>query len=197
MIILGITGLIGSGKSVVRKVWSELYDLPTYDSDQRAKEIYFTPFIRQMIVDQLSIDPITSEGKLNKDGLRALLHSPEAKSKLEKIIHKGVAEDFRIWFSSQKNSPLIVLESAILFTSGFHKFCDKTIAVWAEKNLRKERVLLRDCNMYEEQFEHIVRLQKEEEKRQTKEADFVIDNNGHTSLIHQVEHIYQKIKLNN
>lgn len=190
--VIGITGLIGSGKSVVVRTWSKLYDLPTFDSDQRAKEIYKKPIVRQLTIEHLGVDPILPDNSLNKVVLRNIIANPDQRKILENIVHEHLGIEFQEWVMNQQ-TPLVLLESAILFTSGYSKRCQDTISVVADLETRKKRVMQRDAHMNEEQFKKIVEIQREEAILQSNGCDFIIDNNGSQSLIKQVELIHQKV----
>lgn len=194
MKVIGITGLIGSGKSVVMKLFGVLYDIPTFNSDQKAKEIYHDSDIRKSIIDHLGMDPITDEGSLNKEGLRQLVTGdPLKKKELETIVHNGLKAKFQAWVEEQ-SSDMVIIESAILFTSGYHRFCDQIIQVTAKETTREARVLSRDSGaMTSERFYQIVEIQREEAKRQENESNFTIDNNGEVSIVEQVERTYSII----
>lgn len=192
--VIGITGLIGSGKSVVVRTWSKLYDVPTFDSDQQAKEIYKTPRVRQLVINKLGIDPILADNSLNKQELRNILAHPEQRKALEEIVHSNLNLEFQEWVKKQ-NAPMVLLESAILFTSGYNKGCHFTVSVVADQETRQKRVMQRDADMSEAQFQKIVEIQREEAILQSNGCDFIIDNNGSQSLIQQVEQIHQKILL--
>lgn len=189
---IGITGLIGSGKSVVMTLLNRLYGLPIFDCDTVAKEVYYDPEVREKLKSAMNFDPIHTDGMLKKDQLRDVLNDPLRKKILEDMIHQGVGRAFQNW-KKEQTSEMVLLESAILFTSGFHEYCDYIIAVSSEETTRKERVMARDNNMSDKRFETLVKLQSEEEKRQASDADFHIDNNGRISLIQQVEEIYGRI----
>lgn len=193
MKVIGITGLIGSGKSVVMKLFGILYDIPTFNSDLKAKEIYYDSDIREKIIRKLGIDPITDEGSLNKDGLRQLvIGDAHMKNELETIVHNGLKEKFQSWVERQ-TSDLVIIESAILYTSGFHRFCDQIIQVTAKETTREARVLSRDNSMTIERFQQIVDIQREEAIRQANESNFTINNDGDISIVQQVENTYEKI----
>lgn len=193
MKVIGITGLIGSGKSVVMKLFGILYDIPTFNSDLKAKEIYYDSDIREKIIRKLGIDPITDEGSLNKDGLRQLVTGDaHMKNELETIVHNGLKEKFQSWVERQ-TSDSVIIESAILYTSGFHRFCDQIIQVTAKETTREARVLSRDNSMTIERFQQIVDIQREEAIRQANESNFTINNDGDISIVQQVENTYDKI----
>lgn len=189
--VLGISGLIGSGKSVVREALSVLYDIPCFDSDTIAKEVYFEPIVIGEIQGQLGFSPIKN-GLLNKAKLKEVLTDPHNKKILEDIVHRAVARQFDEWCRRQ-SSQWVGIESAILFTSGFSRLCDFTLAVEVSDEIRHQRVLQRDQERSMAELQRIEAMQAEEGKRQRREANFKIDNSGTSSITRAVEALWERI----
>lgn len=192
--VVGITGLIGSGKSIVRQALSVLYGMPSFDSDVVAKEVYFFPEVQQEIEAKLSFSPITKEGVLNRKELALALANPQKKQVLEEVNHRAVAQQFDQWKDRQK-SEWVGIESAILFTSGFNKLCDFTVAVRADANTRKARVLQRDSHRNERELEHIEALQQKEGEQQKAYANFIIDNRESCSITRAIEALWEQLTV--
>lgn len=189
--ILGISGVIGSGKSVVREALTVLYDFPSFDSDAVAKGVYFDKVVSYEIEQRLGFLPVQN-GILDKVRLKETLAIPDRKMILEEIVHVAVARKFQEWIQ-QQSSTWIGIESAILFTSGFNRFCDFTVAVKASESNRCQRVLLRDKERSIEEFKRISSMQAEEGRREREEADMIIDNNGTSSITRAVETLWERI----
>lgn len=189
--VIGICGLIGSGKSVVKRALEVMYGLPTFDSDQEAKKLYFLPHVRSMTMDRLGFDPIL-RSEINKEALSDCLRHPERKAALQQIIHRELETQWAQWRNVQK-SEVIVFESAILYTSGFYKHCDTVISVVAPTDVRKERVMKRDGIGRVARFESIERIQQEEKHLQGENADHHIVNAGGKSIIEQIEQIQHSL----
>jgi dephospho-CoA kinase len=184
MIKIGITGGIGSGKSVVCELFC-LHNIPVFDADAEAKKLNDTsPVIRQKLI-RLFGDDLYENNLLNRQKLASLIFSnPENLQKVNAIIHPEVAICFEKWANEQKNAPIVVIETAILFESRFDKSVDKTITVYAPKDARVERIVKRD-NADIAQIEARMNSQLSEEEK-IKSADFVIVNDNRESLIEQV-----------
>lgn len=191
MKVLGITGLIGAGKSVVRETLSVLYDIPCFDSDTIAKEVYFSPTVAREIYYRLGFNP-TKDGLLNKALLKKTLAEPFKRCVLEEIVHRAVGREFEIW-KEQQRSKWVCLESAILFTSGFNLLCDFTLAVEASEEIRHHRVQLRDNKRSIEELRNIDSLQTQEGRKQREGADYRINNCGTSSVIRAVEALWEQI----
>lgn len=189
--VLGISGLIGSGKSVVREALTVLYDMPCFDSDTVAKKAYFDQAVVREIENLLRFSPVKS-GQLDKIKLREALSDPQKKTILEEIVHRTVAKHFEEWRDKQ-SSPWVCIESAILFTSGFNSLCDVTLSVEAPDEIRHQRVLQRDSGRSIADLQKIEEMQAEEGRRQRGEADIKIDNSGTTSISRAVEALWERI----
>ena len=169
MIKIGITGGIGSGKSVVASLLA-LSGVPVYIADEESKWLTNnSPVIRE---------------KLNKKLLAShIFNNPEQLQQVNQIIHPEVNRHFSAWVERQ-TSPLCAIESAILFESGFYKVVDISLMVYAPRELRIERALGRDSASREEIERRINSQMSDEEKKDR--SDYVIYNDNRQALIPQV-----------
>ena len=140
---VGVTGGIGSGKSTVCKLLAQ-YGVAVYDSDSKAKELMNSDeALRKALCEAFGQGCYNTEG-LNRSYLaEKVFGDEESLAKLNSIVHPAVKADFREWAEAQ-NSAYVVLESAILFESGFDSEVDTTIAVLAPKEERLRRTVSRD-----------------------------------------------------
>lgn len=195
--VVGVTGQIGSGKSTILEAMEVLYSIPYFDSDRYAKNAYFDPIVRATIIQELGFDAILPNGQLNKSKLIEVLNSPSQKRMLERVIHAAVKDRFLRW-KEENTSDIVILESAILFSSGFDKLCDITVSIQADQTLRQQRVLGRDPHRTIQDFINIEEIQQKDFDRQNREANIRITNNGDESLILLTEGLYQSIiNINN
>ena len=190
-LIIGLGGSIGSGKSVVREAFEVLSGWETVDSDKEAKELYFLPEVRRKLRDRLNFDPITGTGSLDKGTLRAALSDPAKRMTLEEIVHGTLFDRIRDR-AAGSSAPAMLVESAILFSSGLARLCHRTIAVLAAGEVRRSRAEVRDADKGEAFFRMMDERQKKE-RQLLQGADYVIDNDGAQSLILQIESITSKI----
>lgn len=192
---IGITGGIGSGKSMVCKIFGCL-GIPVYDADSRAKSIMTTDGI---LVEQIKKEfgslSYDADGGLNRSFLSsAVFGNAEKLKKLNELVHPRVALDGDQWTAEQIGKKYVVREAALLFESGSYKKMDKIIVVIAPEPLRVKRVLVRDKQRTEEEVLKIIRNQiKEEEK--VKKADFVLRNDETELLVPQVINLHQKFLM--
>lgn len=181
---LGITGGIGSGKSVVCRLL-EVMGIPVYISDVETKHLMATDaFIRKELIALLGED-VYADGILNKPLLASyLFSSPEHIKQINAIIHPHVKDDFRQWVHSRAAFSMVGIESAILIEAGFISEVDVVVMVYAPEELRIERAVKRDASS-RELIEKRIRSQMSDEEK-CNQADFVIVNDGETPLIPQV-----------
>lgn len=187
---LGITGGIGSGKSVVSRLL-EIMDVPVYIADAESKRITVSdPCIRRELIELLG-EEVYLNGELNKSLLAGYLFgSPEHVRKINSIIHPRVKEDFRRWTERHKDFPVIAIEAAILIEAGFADEVDRIVMVYAPVETRIERAMKRDAVSKEAIISRIRSQMDDEEKMSL--AHYTIWNDNTHPLIPQVEEIVRK-----
>ena len=188
---IGITGGIGSGKSVVGQILEAMH-FPVYYSDQQSKILVETdPVIREELIKLLGMK-VYLDGKLNRPFLtQQLFSNDDLRLKINQIIHPKVREAFTNWVNKQ-SSNLVFNEAAILFETGAYQLMDYNILVTAPLELKIERVLKRDNITINEIQERISKQWSDEEKIPL--ADFVIVNDEVKPLLQQIEAILIKVK---
>lgn len=183
MIKIGITGGIGSGKSVVASLLA-LYGVPVYIADEESKWLTNTsPVIREGLIALLGREIYTDQGLDKKSLASRIFSDPELLKRVNSIIHPEVDRHFSAWVERQ-TTPLCAIESAILYESGFYKVVDASLMVYAPKELRIERALSRDTVSRKEIERRINNQMPDEEKKER--SDYVIYNDGKRALIPQV-----------
>lgn len=191
MLQIGLTGGIGSGKTTIANIFSTL-GIAIYDADSAAKNLMNTnQQIKQQLTALLGPDAY-KDGLLNRTYLSAkVFNNTSLLARLNAITHPLTIQDSIEWFSRQQG-PYAIKEAALIFESGSDKHLDYTIGVWAEKALRIERVLQRGGGIDRAAIE--ARMEKQmDESEKMKRCNFVIDNNGNTSVIMQVYEIHQTL----
>ena len=184
---IGITGGIGSGKSVVSRLF-EVMGIPVYISDVESKRLTLEDgFIRRELIALLGND-IYKDGALNKPLLASYIFgNPQHQAMVNEIIHPRVRDDFRKWIGEHDSFGIVAMESAILIEAGFATEVDKIVMVYAPLELRLERAMSRDCSSKELIEKRIQSQMDDEEKKQY--ADFVVYNDRNTPLIPQLLHL--------
>jgi len=192
MVVLGITGGIGTGKSYVAAVMARR-GIPVYDSDSRAKWL-----MQNDASLKLALAALVGDGLYGPDGVfdrrvmaEAVFGDPEMKDRVESLVHPAVGRDFEIWAAGQ-NSGFVLLESAILFESGFDRFVDAVIVVDAPLELRISRCMERDGASRDAVLGRIESQMPQEQKKEL--GNFVILNDGCSDLEFQVDSILNSCK---
>lgn len=192
MIKIGITGGIGSGKSVVATLL-RLYGIPVYIADEESKRLTnSSPVIRRALVDLVGEVVYDADGKLDKPRLANFIFGqPEHLARVNAIIHPEVNRDFLDW-SERQEKAFCAIESAILFESGFDRIVDVKLMVLAPLEIRLERAIARD-HASREALERRIKSQMADEEKASR-SDFVIHNDGRQALIPQVENFIGWLK---
>ena len=187
--IIGITGGIGSGKSLVSELFSSL-GYPSYNSDKEAKRLYITPEIKKEVISIFG-EGIYSGNVLNKAVLASKAFSNKILlEKLNQLIHPAVGVHFQNWLEEQ-DSNLVFKEAAVLIESGAYKSCNVIITVSAPESLRIARVMSRDGVS---ETEVKARMDKQlSDKEREYYADWVILNDETNSVIKQVMKIREAL----
>lgn len=190
MKIIGLTGGIGSGKTTVAKLFTEL-GVPVYNSDLKAKKLMQdSKKIRTAIIDLLGEKSYVLQ-KLNKKYIAdKVFGDKELLQKLNAIVHPAVREDFISWIKN-KRTPYVIQEAAILFENNSYKVFDKVILVKAPKEARLERILARD-NISREEI--LARMKNQwHDSKKIPLADYIIENTDLEETKLQVEKIHRQL----
>ncbi len=189
---IGITGGIGTGKSIVCKIFKVL-KVPAYDADSRAKAVMTTDGILvEAIKKEFGTLSYKTTGELNREYLSKEVFSDEVKlKKLNALVHPRVAADYETWLSKHTAQPYVLKEAALLFESGSYKAMDKVLVVSAPLELRLQRILSRDAHRNESQVRSIMSNQLAEEEK-SKRADYRIENDEKHSLLEQTLQLHQQ-----
>jgi dephospho-CoA kinase len=181
---VGITGGIGSGKSIVGKIL-EVMRFPVYYSDERSKEIVNTnSFVRQNLI-KLMGENVYLNNQLNAPFLaKKIFEDDTIRLKVNEIIHPIVRQAFADWAETQ-NSSIVFNEAAILFETGAYQLMDATVLVTAPLELKINRVRERDRCSKEQVLERISKQWDDEQKIPL--ADFVLINDDIQPLLNQIE----------
>lgn len=171
--VVGICGGIGSGKSTVCDIFKGL-GIPVYISDDKAKEVMdSSEELKQKIRETFGEECIVEGAVMRKTLASKAFSSQENIQKLNSIVHPAVRKDFLAWAALQ-DAPYVILESAILFDSGFDSLVDYSVAVLAPASLRIQRAMQRDGATEAQIKERIARQMPDDEL--VRRASFSIVN---------------------
>lgn len=187
---IAITGNIGSGKSLVCKIFNHL-GINTFHSDEETKKLYFLPDVKKEIIGRFGEEVYFADGSLNKKLLSYhLFQNKEALQFIETLLYPKLNQIFDEWCMKQ-TSEYVLFESAILFEKNFDNQFDKIIFVSAPEDVRLQRAMQRDkCD--EDNVRSRMRLQWDEETKISK-SDYIINNDGIEMLIPQIVKINSRI----
>lgn len=188
---VGITGGIGSGKSLICKIFNVL-GIPTYDADKEAQLIMTqSEQVKTALIQEFGAETYLPNGEVNRPFLSAqVFNDAEKLARVNAIVHPVVIQAAEDW-SQQQQTPYSLKEAALLFESGSYKKLDYTILVTAPQDIRVQRVLQRDHTTEAQVLARMNKQMPDEEK--IKLADFTIINDGKTALLPQILNLHQQL----
>ena len=180
MLLLGLTGSIGMGKSTTAKLFAEA-GVPVYDADATVHMLYEGEAVPAI---EAAFPGTTADGKVDRARLSArVVHDPAAIKQLEQIVHPmlGASRQKFLHEAEQSGAPVAVVDVPLLFETGGEKRVDAVVVVTTTPETQRQRILARD-NMTGEKLEAILARQlPDAEKR--KRADFVVDTSYGLDLV--------------
>ncbi len=189
--IIGLTGGIGSGKTLVAH-YIKSKGIPVYIADDEAKKIMESQAITQQVATAFG-NEFVSDNKIDREKLAELVfNNPEKLEKLNALIHPLVKQNFDIWLEKHQDFPFVIKEAAILFESGSYKYCDSVITITAPLEVRLQRVIERDKTDRESVLIRIKNQWSEEQK--IAKSNFVIHNISVKDTKIQVDDILNLLK---
>lgn len=186
MLKIGITGGIGSGKSLVSQAFT-LLQVPVYNADLRAKLLIANDVaVKTQITALLGQNAYNEVGEYDRKYVAEIVfNDANLLKKLNEIVHPAVHTDARLWFDANKWAAYVIYEAAIMNHAGDGNELDFVVAVIADKATRIRRILSRDTHRSAAAIQEIMRNQKS--TSQFREiADFVIHNNDTDLVLEQV-----------
>ena len=188
MLRIGITGGIGSGKSIASRLFHAL-GVPVYDADSRARWLMENDTaLRQQLTDAFGPTTYDLAGRLNRPVLASTVFSnPERLAQLNVLVHPHVGTDFECWAAAQQQAgyAYVLKEAALLFEAGSYKQLDRIITVFAPLAVRQARVLQRDPHRSTTDVQAIMAKQLSEVEK-VQRADYVLTNDDVQPLLPQV-----------
>ena len=180
MIIIGITGSIGMGKTTIALMLRRLF-IPVFDSDREVKDILENNKKAKSEITKIWPNVIIKENKSKKINKRLLskiiFSNKKNREKLEKIIHPLVKGRRDIFIRNNHNSFIVALDIPLLYETGTDKICDVVFLTYTSEIKQKERVLLRS-NMSEKIFNSIKKAQWDTEKKKKKKPYLITTSYG-------------------
>ncbi len=191
MLRIGLTGGIGSGKSLVAMVFRTL-GVPVFEADLEARRLMEEdPALKEDLVKEFG-DDIMIAGKPDRRRLAGIVFpDPQKLAILNGLVHPRVFESYAAWLEARKSHPYILHEAAILFESGAVSLFDAVITVEAEESLRIKRVMERDgvpASLVRERMDQQWTMEQRVER-----ADYVLLNNEKELLLPSILSLHQTL----
>lgn len=194
MIKVGITGGIGSGKSMVCKLFGAL-GVPIYNSDLAARIITDTNNEVKKEIEAVFGEEIYENEILNRDKFASIIFKHKEQLELANaIIHPRVSAHFQEWQKKHAHCKYIIQESAIIFESKLDAYLDKVIVIYAPEDIRIKRIIKRNTFSHEKII-GIMKNQLSDTEKKEMADDIIINDNNHF-IIKQVFDIHQKLMAN-
>jgi len=189
---IGVTGGIGSGKSMICRIFSCL-GIPIFEADKEAKIILNeNEMVKKSIKKLLGNQAYTENEVYNPTWVRAKIkEDPTLIVSINSIVHPAVRQKAIQWQIIQKNKPFLVYESALIHSDNKPELIEKLIVISANKEDRIKRLNMRD-SLQPTDIKTIMEVQPNEETY-LKQADFIIENSHNDLIWPQVEKIYKSI----
>ncbi len=195
MIKIGLTGNIGSGKTAVCKIF-EIAGVPVFYSDIEAKLLYKRDDVKKRLFERFNDSVFDSKNNVDFKKLAGKIFSNKQDLLfINGLIHPLVFEKYQKWLDENKDYPITIHESAILFENNLQNNFDKTIVVSCPQKVRLKRLKQRDKISESEILKRMKNQLSDEEKENL--ADYIIKNDEETLLIPQVLKLKSELlKLN-
>jgi len=191
MLVIGLTGSIGMGKSTAAKFFAE-EGVPVHDADAAVHRLYEGEAVAPI---EAAFPGSTANGKVDREKLgRQVVGKPDAIKRLEDIVHPLVRQSEKRFLAEaeQNGASIVVLDIPLLYETGGEQRCDAVVVVSASSETQRQRVLGRP-GMTEEKFAGLLAKQiPDDEKR--RRADFVVDSSHGLESAHaQVREILDRV----
>ena len=175
MLLLGLTGSIGMGKSTTAKLFAEA-GVPVYDADATVHQVYEGEAAAAM---EAAFPGSTQNGKVDRQKLSAMVvNNPDAMTRLEKIVHPMLrSHQLKFLADAEKSgAPVAVLDIPLLFETGGENRVDAIVVVTTSPEIQRARILARE-NMTPDKLDAILARQLPDAEKQ-KRADFIVDTSS-------------------
>lgn len=191
---IGVTGGIGSGKSVVCRLFG-LLSVPVYEADERAKWLtQHDPILKADIIRLLGAAAYDASGTYNRGYVAAqVFGDPDRLAALNALVHPRVLADTNRWFG-QQSAPYVVKEAALMQAAGDGNDLDAVILVTAPLQIRIARIRQRDPQRSESEIRAIIDRQLTDEQR-LQLADYVVYNDNTQLVIPQILLLNNQLRM--
>jgi len=190
MLKAGLTGNIGSGKSAVASVFAAI-GIPVFHADEESKKFLKIPGVSKSIIQLFGME-ITVDGVIDNKRLASVVFgNTHSLNQLNLLLHPLVMQEFSSWLGLKAGAPYVIMESAILFETGYAEEFDYIIHVSCDEETAIDRVVRRDGLPAEMVIRRMEHQMKNDDKARL--SDFIIINDGSQLIIPQVISIHKKL----
>ncbi|HHT04098.1 MAG TPA: dephospho-CoA kinase [Bacteroidales bacterium] len=186
---IGLTGSIGSGKTLVCSVFEHL-GIPIFNADIQAKETYNDKLFLKEIAEEFGKNVVVDNVLDKKTLADIVFNNKDRLIKLNSMVHPKVLDRFFLWRKNH-SAPYVILESAILFEIGWEDKFENIICINSPKEVSIQRAMSRDNvsrEVIEERMNNQISIEEKVEK-----SDFVVYHDNKTMLIPQILEIHKRI----
>lgn len=190
MLVVGLTGNIGCGKSSLSDIF-RAEGIKIIDADIIARQIYEDEKLLSKVYETFGNDIKNEDGSLNRKALGRIVFSDDEKLiQLNKLTHPVIRQKVSDEIEEYKsqNEEIVILDAALLVESDYLNFIDKLLVVTCKENIQIERIIARDNCSIEEALDRIKSQMSQENK--VKYADYVIDNSATLSELRKKAFIF-------
>lgn len=190
MLVVGLTGNIGCGKSSLSDIF-RAEGIKIIDADIIARQIYEDEKLLSKVYETFGNDIKNEDGSLNRKALGRIVFSDDKKLiQLNKLTHPVIRQKVSDEIEEYKsqNEEIVILDAALLVESDYLNFIDKLLVVTCKENIQIERIIARDNCSIEEALDRIRSQMSQENK--VKYADYVIDNSATLSELRKKAFIF-------
>lgn len=187
MKIIGISGGIGSGKSVVSRIL-RCKGYCVYDCDSKAKQLMAkSASLKKEIAQEIGEECIALSGEIDTGNLAKKIFNDSSKREwLNCKVHSMVREDIEQWIATLLSEKVVFIESAIPYSSGLASMMDEILWIEAPEKVRIARAMQRDCSSINKIK---ARIDAQQEEYKGKTPDCIIKNYGRHFLLQQIDNI--------
>ncbi len=191
MLRVGLTGNIGSGKSLIASVF-EVLGVPVFKADEQARQLIISPPLVDKLVAFFGREILDHSGNPDRQKLASRVFESKADlDYLNSLVHPAVRNNFDTFCALQVNAAYVMYEAAILIETGYYRNLDKIILVTAPADVRIERVMHRD-RVSRSCVEVRMKHQWDEEKK-IPLCDHLVNNDGVHPLVAQCIAIHRAL----
>ena len=179
MLVLGLTGNIGCGKSSLSNIFRKDYNLDIIDADIISRHIFEDETLLNQVFDCFGNSIKNSDGSLNRKALGSIVFNNDSKLiQLNRLTHPKIKEKIleKVELIRKNQKEIVIIDAALLVEGEYLDLIDKLLVVYCDKNVQIERVMKRDNCSKEEALSRINSQLSQEDK--ITYGDYIIDNSG-------------------